>query len=217
MFTTIANWRQPWRDVSFKGKPYGWSKDREFLKVLDLPARTGCHARACIERRRPGHHSAARSEWVAGPGRLGPLSRARPLPPVPDKLAGGVHRCQGTECAVPFRMVQRQKRDLPRGGAAGGDAGHCFRGRASDRRGASALLDARRGSSRDRGCRGRLQPACARSRGDRARATSTRRSCFDVSSRISTSPGRASAPRRPPPFPPISTSPLFRVARRFFR
>ena len=41
VFTTIANWRQPWRDVSFEGKPYGWSKDREFLKVLHLPARTG--------------------------------------------------------------------------------------------------------------------------------------------------------------------------------
>jgi len=40
-FTTIANWRQPWRDVSFQGELYRWSKDREFLKVLDLPGRTG--------------------------------------------------------------------------------------------------------------------------------------------------------------------------------
>ena len=139
---------------------------------------------------------------MAGSGRLGPLSRARSLPRVPDELAGGVHRCQGTECAVPFRMVQRQKRDLPRGGAAGGDAGHCFRSRASDRRGASALPDSRRGSGRDRGCRGRLQPARARSRGHRARVLRLvdRASTSPLGSR----PRQAEPPRRAgaPAFPP---------------
>jgi hypothetical protein len=39
-FTTIANWRQPWRDVTLDGEVYFWSKDREFLKFLDLPRRT---------------------------------------------------------------------------------------------------------------------------------------------------------------------------------
>jgi GT2 family glycosyltransferase len=40
-FTTIGNWSQPWRDVSMDGSVYTWSKDHEFKKVLDLPARIG--------------------------------------------------------------------------------------------------------------------------------------------------------------------------------
>ena len=40
-FTTVGNWRQPWRDVTFEGEVYHWSKHLEWLKVLDLPARAG--------------------------------------------------------------------------------------------------------------------------------------------------------------------------------
>ncbi len=40
MFTTIGNWRQPWREVVFQGEVYHWSKHYEFLKFLDLPGRT---------------------------------------------------------------------------------------------------------------------------------------------------------------------------------
>jgi GT2 family glycosyltransferase len=40
-FTTIGNWSQPWRDVSIDGSVYTWSKDQEFKKLLDLPARLG--------------------------------------------------------------------------------------------------------------------------------------------------------------------------------
>ena len=39
-FTTIGNWRQPWREVVFEGEVYHWSKHHEFLKVIDLPRRT---------------------------------------------------------------------------------------------------------------------------------------------------------------------------------
>jgi GT2 family glycosyltransferase len=39
-FTTVGNWRQDWREVSFKGETYHWSKHHEFLKVLDLPRRS---------------------------------------------------------------------------------------------------------------------------------------------------------------------------------
>lgn len=38
-FTTIGNWRQPWREVRFQGQLYRWSKHFEFLKFLDLPRR----------------------------------------------------------------------------------------------------------------------------------------------------------------------------------
>jgi len=40
-FTTVANWRQRWRSVSYEGRVYGWSKDVEWQKLLDLPERTG--------------------------------------------------------------------------------------------------------------------------------------------------------------------------------
>jgi GT2 family glycosyltransferase len=43
LFTTIGNWSQPWRDVAVDGSVYTWSKDQEFKKLLDLPAR--CSAR----------------------------------------------------------------------------------------------------------------------------------------------------------------------------
>jgi hypothetical protein len=36
-FTTVASWRQVGRDVEWQGETYFWSKDREFLKVLELP------------------------------------------------------------------------------------------------------------------------------------------------------------------------------------
>lgn len=38
--TTVGNWRQPWRSVVFEGDTYTWSKHHEFLKFIDLPART---------------------------------------------------------------------------------------------------------------------------------------------------------------------------------
>ncbi len=41
LYTTVGNWRQDWREVSFEGERYTWSKHHEFLKYLDLPQRTG--------------------------------------------------------------------------------------------------------------------------------------------------------------------------------
>ncbi|HWC11507.1 MAG TPA: glycosyltransferase [Acidimicrobiales bacterium] len=38
-FTTVGNWRQPWRTVRFQGEVYTWSKHHEFAKILDLPSR----------------------------------------------------------------------------------------------------------------------------------------------------------------------------------
>src|SRR6266550_810674 len=39
-FTTVGNWRQGRRELVFEGEVYRWSKHYEFLKFLDLPART---------------------------------------------------------------------------------------------------------------------------------------------------------------------------------
>ena len=41
VFTTVGNWRQDWRDVTFEGERYSWSKHHEFLNYLDLPRRSG--------------------------------------------------------------------------------------------------------------------------------------------------------------------------------
>jgi GT2 family glycosyltransferase len=41
LYTTIGNWRQEWRDVTYRGERYTWSKHHEFRKHLDLPKRTG--------------------------------------------------------------------------------------------------------------------------------------------------------------------------------
>jgi len=40
-FTTVCNWKQEGHDIEFQGEQYYWSKHREFLKFLALPARTG--------------------------------------------------------------------------------------------------------------------------------------------------------------------------------
>jgi hypothetical protein len=40
-WTTIGSWRQEQRNVTFQGEVYRWSKHYEFLKFLELPARTG--------------------------------------------------------------------------------------------------------------------------------------------------------------------------------
>jgi GT2 family glycosyltransferase len=40
LYTTVGNWRQAWRDVTYDGERYGWSKDEEFRKFLALPSLT---------------------------------------------------------------------------------------------------------------------------------------------------------------------------------
>ncbi len=39
-FTTVCNWKQEGRDITFAQTQYYWSKHREFLKFLDIPRRT---------------------------------------------------------------------------------------------------------------------------------------------------------------------------------
>jgi hypothetical protein len=38
-FTTVCNWKQGGHDIVFGGETYHWSKDREFMKFIDLPRR----------------------------------------------------------------------------------------------------------------------------------------------------------------------------------
>jgi hypothetical protein len=39
-FTTVSSWKQTGKDVTWDGETYFWSKDREFLRFVDLPRRT---------------------------------------------------------------------------------------------------------------------------------------------------------------------------------
>jgi hypothetical protein len=39
-FTTIATWKQS-NDITWRDETYTWSKDRQFLRYIDLPARSG--------------------------------------------------------------------------------------------------------------------------------------------------------------------------------
>jgi len=48
-YTTIGNWRQ-WRDITFGGQVYHWSKHLEFLRFLDLPTRTGLRFELSLSR-----------------------------------------------------------------------------------------------------------------------------------------------------------------------
>lgn len=36
-FTTIGNWQQQWREITYRDEVYHWSKHYEFLKFIDLP------------------------------------------------------------------------------------------------------------------------------------------------------------------------------------
>jgi hypothetical protein len=36
-FTTVCNWKQSGHDIEFRGETYYWSKDREFMKFINLP------------------------------------------------------------------------------------------------------------------------------------------------------------------------------------
>lgn len=36
-FTTVCNWKQGDHDIQFRGETYYWSKDREFMKFINLP------------------------------------------------------------------------------------------------------------------------------------------------------------------------------------
>jgi hypothetical protein len=40
-YTTVASWHQDEKDIRWRGETYFWSKDREFVKFLDLPKLSG--------------------------------------------------------------------------------------------------------------------------------------------------------------------------------
>lgn len=64
-FTTVANWQQSGREVVLDGETYFWSKDREFLKFLDLPRRTSQRFELALVIRDPAARAALeRNGWI---------------------------------------------------------------------------------------------------------------------------------------------------------
>ena len=41
VYTTVGRWNEPHRDLTFEGQTFQWRKRTEWLRCLDLPARTG--------------------------------------------------------------------------------------------------------------------------------------------------------------------------------
>jgi glycosyltransferase involved in cell wall biosynthesis len=54
-FRTVGNFHQPWREVTYRGQKYGWSKDAEWRKFLRLPQRTGERFELALSGHQPRH------------------------------------------------------------------------------------------------------------------------------------------------------------------
>jgi hypothetical protein len=67
-FTTVGNWKQTGGDLEFCGDTYYWSKDREFLKFIDLPQQSGQALELALGLSDPAAFELGRGEVVAAPG-----------------------------------------------------------------------------------------------------------------------------------------------------
>src|SRR5439155_20646394 len=67
-FTTVGNWKQTGCDLEFCGDTYYWSKDREFLKSIDLPGRSGQRLELALGLSDPTVFEFGRGEVIAAPG-----------------------------------------------------------------------------------------------------------------------------------------------------
>ena len=185
LYTTVGNWRQPWRDVTFDGERYGWSKDQEFRKFLDLPSLTGRAFELALASYTPQDRELLESRgWRVRPA----LDFSTDLDAYRDYIRGSrgeftVAKDQNVRLRTGW--FSDRARDLPRRRPAGGHAGHRLRRRPADRRGALPVHDDRRRRRRDRDDRGRLPEgapgglrprARALRRGRRARAGCSTRS-----------------------------------------
>ncbi len=129
-YTTVGNWSQPWREVTFDGERYGWSKDQEFRKFLDLPSLTGQTLRArALELRRRRTASCSRAAAGACAHALDFSTDLDAYRDYVRELARRVHGRQGPERPAAHRLVQRPQRDLSRRRSAGRHAGHRLRHR----------------------------------------------------------------------------------------
>ncbi len=70
-YNTIATWINKGRDLVYEGQTYYWSKDREFMKVLDLPLRRNVPFELAVGVERPVRKMLKQNGWrVVDPVRL---------------------------------------------------------------------------------------------------------------------------------------------------
>ncbi|MDX6689188.1 MAG: hypothetical protein QOG15_645 [Solirubrobacteraceae bacterium] len=84
-FTTIGNWHQGWRSVSYGGETYGWSKDEQWKAFVNLPARTGQAFELALSGYREEHRAWLESK---GWGVRAALAFGSELEPYRDYIAG---------------------------------------------------------------------------------------------------------------------------------
>ena len=179
VFTTVGNWRQRWRDVTFEGERYTWSKHHEFRKFLDLPARTGSRLRAGAERATSADGPrAAASARLAGARRRS-TSRPRSTPTATTSAARAASSPSPRTRTSRLRTGWFSDRSATylAAGRPVITPGHRLRRRAADRRGPVRLRDARRGGRRGRA---RSTPTTRATRArprDRRASTSRTTSC----------------------------------------
>ncbi|GLI34816.1 hypothetical protein [Desulforhabdus amnigena] len=62
-FSTITTWHNKGKNIEYRGKTYYWTKDREFLKFLDLPQRRNVPFELALEVDEPTHRLLTKNGW----------------------------------------------------------------------------------------------------------------------------------------------------------
>ena len=134
LFTTVANWKQPERQMTFAGEVYHWSKHHEFLKFLDLPKRTSQEFELALS----SYEERIGRCLRPAAGESGPLWNSRVTPtPIDSYIIAIARRMDGRERPkrqAPQRLVQRSRGDLPGGRATSDHAGDRIQQYSADRR-----------------------------------------------------------------------------------
>ena len=122
-FTTVGNWKQDWKTMTFKGETYSWSKHHNFLRYLDLPQHTDQPLELALASCDPPDRALLKEHgWrLREPSEMSADIDAYRV--VHLGFARRVHRGQGAERTPADRLVQRPQRHLPGGGSPGGHRG----------------------------------------------------------------------------------------------
>lgn len=62
-YNTIATWENKGKDLVYNGETYYWSKDREFMKVIDLPTRRDVPFELAVGVDQPTQNMLERNRW----------------------------------------------------------------------------------------------------------------------------------------------------------
>jgi hypothetical protein len=66
-YTTITTWKNKGKEMTFRGETYYWTKDREFLKIIDLPQRRPVGFELATQVDEGAHRLLAENGWKITP------------------------------------------------------------------------------------------------------------------------------------------------------